>query len=112
MGFIYYKNVKPSCIIFFYVNQNTKMIEGVFSEVRLKDIISIRRNSSMLVGYGKIDEDEKAQAFLKASKQITYEEYKYSKLMLDSFMDSEYWLISEDPIKEEIKEEVTETVYC
>lgn len=111
MGYIYYKNVKPGCIIFFFVNQNTMLIDGVFSEIRLKDIISIRRKSA-LTGYGRVDKDEKAIAFIKASKQISYEEYKYSKLMLDAFMDSEYWLLSEEPMSNVDKEEVTETVYC
>jgi hypothetical protein len=118
MGFIYYKQIIPGALTFFVVNTVTRNIEGMFKECKTKNILSLMRDLDTSLWYD-IDHNELAKAMIASSIQITQAEYEAAEFVMKAMVETDYWLLSEDKIEEsyftpaeEIKEVVTETVYC
>lgn len=116
MGPIFYKQVLPQIITFFFVNPQTRNIEGMFKECKLKNTLSLMRDCNTEL-WKDIDNNELAKSLINASKQIAQEEYEAAKFVLDSMIDYDCWLTSEDKvgtstIETENKEVVTDVIYC
>ena len=116
MGMIYYKQVMPGALTYFFVNPVTRNIEGMIREMKTKDIVSIMKNIDTSF-WNDIDHNENAKALIENSIQISQEEYEAAEYIAKVMIETDYWYISEDKIEqieyadaEEIKEVVTETV--
>ena len=118
MGLIYYKQIIPGVLTFFAVNTVTRNIEGMFKECKTRNILSLMRDLDTSI-WNDIDHNELAKAMIASSTQITQAEYEAAEFVMKAMVETDYWFLSEDKIEEpyftpaeEIKEVVTETVYC
>ena len=108
----YYKQVLPQIITFFYTEDDNVL--GMFREVKTKKNLSIMRDIDTSI-WRNISINELAQTLVDHSEEITKIEYETAKYLVDTFIDCDYWLISEDKVPETMaieKKVVSETVYC
>ena len=108
----YYKQVLPQVITFFYTEDDNVL--GMFREVKTKKNLSIMRDIDTSM-WKNISVNELAQTLVDHSEEITKIEYESAKFVVESFINSEYWMISEDKIPETMateKKVISETVYC
>ena len=116
MGFIYYKQELAYSIIFYYVNQATHRIEGMYAEHKNNNMLSLRRNIDTSM-WTDVETNELAQELINTSVVISREEYETAVEIINAMVDSDYWLSSEDKMGSSIvekkeKEVVSETVIC
>lgn len=117
MGEIYYRNIKPQCVMYFFVNQKTRNIEGVITEIKTDTTMSVRKGKHGSM-WNDIDNNAFAQELIKTSAAITEEEYNEVNEIADGFLDKKMWITTDyedienalKPVKQE--ELVTEVVYC
>ena len=114
MDFIYYKQVcGNNSLMFFYVNQQTRNVEGVITEISTDNIRSVAfaKDSSC---WEDVDNNKYAIDLIERSVQISREEYLKAEELANIMIKSDFWFLSEDkmivPTKE--KEMVAETVIC
>ena len=119
MEHTYYRCVRPQCVMYFYHNHNTDNLEGVITEVKTINTLSVRKGNHGSCWDG-VKDNVFAQQMISDSSVITKEEYAEVNGLVDMFMDENAWLTTEpDIIKEGLKKykpieevKVTEVVYC
>ena len=108
----YYKQVLPQIITFFYTEDDNVL--GMFREVKTKKNLSIMRDIDTTM-WRNISVNDLAQTLVDHSEEITKIEYETAKYLVDTFIDCDYCLISEDKVHETMaieKKVISETVYC
>ena len=116
MGHIYYRNIKPQCIIYFYVNQTTRNIEGVITEIKTDYVLSIRKGNHGHT-WDDVDNNVFAKELINTSTVISEEEYNEVNDIVNAFLHQDVWITTNaDTVKtaidEKETEKVTEVVYC
>ena len=108
----YYKQLLPNLITYFCVENDN--VTGMFREAKTNNNLSIMRDIDTSL-WRNVSVNDLAKTLINQSEEIDEYEYETSKFIVDSFIDSEYSLITEDkmPITLAKKNEVvSETVFC
>ena len=119
MEHTYYRCVRPQCVMYFYHNHETDNLEGVITEVKTDNTLSVRRGNHGNCWDG-VEGNVFAQQMIADSTVIEKKEYVAVSGLVDVFLAEDAWLTTEpDIIKEGNKkyqqvetEKVTEVVYC
>lgn len=119
MEHTYYRCVRPQCVMYFYHNHETDNLEGVITEVKTDNTLSVRRGNNGNC-WDDVENNVFAKQMIADSTVITKEEYATVSGLVDVFLAEDAWLTTEpDIIKEGNKkykqaetEKVTEVVYC
>ena len=110
----YYKYTTPYSITFFYVNEETKNVEGVIRENKTKNYVALTKINSNC--WNDIDNNDAAKNLINSSTEIEKPEYEAAELIANSFFNSDFWLLSDDDIEspvntEQKKELIAEITY-
>lgn len=119
MEHTYYRCIRPQCVMYFYHNHDTDNLEGVITEVRTDNSLSLRRSNNGSCWDG-VKDNLFAQQMITDSAVIDKKEYVAVSGLVDVLLAEDAWLTTEpDIIKEGNKkyqqmetEKVTEVVYC
>ena len=119
MEHTYYRCIRPQCVMYFYHNHDSGNLEGVITEVKTNNTLSVRRGNHGNC-WNDVENNVFAKQMITDSSVITKEEYAAVNGLVDVFMNEDAWLTTDpDIMKEGLKkyqpietEKVTEVVYC
>ena len=119
MEHTYYRCVRPQCVMYFYHNHETDNLEGVITEVKTDNTLSVRRGNHGNCWNG-VENNVFAKQMITDSVVITKKEYSVVKDLTDILLAEDTWLTTEYEViiegnkkYQQIEtEKVTEVVYC